>query len=495
MPFETLLSAIHSPDSANQIRKSLRLRAEQLLDLLGCLVRVDADEEEYEWVEDGDDYHCEEHDKHSLGFISLAHYTIGEFLSSPRIGRSSVVSFSPWERSVFFRTVLLQALQVNFNSDTYVPHDCNFSHYVVFTAFAMIAQWGNQIADNADLAELAFNYFKPDASHWGAVEMSLKAVEGAIISCEIADNLSSFWLSKLTPHVQVTPTIQAAYTLMCLLDLQQWDLASALLSVFSKRSVSDTEDTVLLTRISWTIAISAYRDISETHPDSQVQYAFEGTLPAWAATFAAVGSNQSNNAKPFEFLFHNYSASFVRQTSGILVPIVFAHTDFHVLDEVSNAPRHWSRGGCGPQRCVIAQAIDCGASLEAPEYQVTPLQVAVRRCDYRAVKLLLAAGANVNNTGAARETAFSTKSPLSLFNSLHGASPLYICRRILRPGISAMIFAEFGHVLPEDDYGGSSNPVDIERLLLEYGGEEFRALTPHPATDCEIPDDELSMFI
>ncbi|KAK1764943.1 hypothetical protein QBC33DRAFT_177849 [Phialemonium atrogriseum] len=255
---------------------------------------------------------------------------------------------------------------------------------------------------------------------------------------------------------------------MCFLEMRLWELSSALLSISNTESASTMHDNLLLTRMSWTTAFSPFRDLSYVHSEGMVQYAFEGTLPEWAAVFGAV-TDLPSCGELFAFLLENWSASFVRQTPGILLSVLLAHAS------------RWSpcSVNCQPSVCDVAKTIACGASLEPPEYQVTPLQIAAARGDVNATRMLLAAGAKVNSTGPVGGTAFSTRNPLSHINSLHGASPLYLCRRYLQ------------HCASEYVEGG----LHVERLLLEHGGEELRTSMHGLVEGCEIVDDIVDVIL
>ncbi|KAH8894320.1 hypothetical protein GQ53DRAFT_821404 [Thozetella sp. PMI_491] len=99
-------------------------------------------------------------------------------------------------------------------------------------------------------------------------------------------------------------------------------------------------------------------------------------------------------------------------------------------------------------RCSLREVLTKGADANGKGFRVTPLQIAVMRQDLEAIKVLLEFGANVNWVGESGGTISADP-----FGHLHGKPPLRIVREM--------------RILEDDDV-----VPEIERILLASGGED-----------------------
>ena len=91
--------------------------------------------------------------------------------------------------------------------------------------------------------------------------------------------------------------------------------------------------------------------------------------------------------------------------------------------------------------------------------RITPLQIAIQLGDLAAVRTLLDAGVDPNNTESSEGTIWEDGTLISYFNHLDGASALYICR-------------EFGLYLEKGHPRLWREPFKrIEKTLLRYGAK------------------------
>jgi hypothetical protein len=124
------------------------------------------------------------------------------------------------------------------------------------------------------------------------------------------------------------------------------------------------------------------------------------------------------------------------------------------------------------ETCPLKRLLELGADPNLRSNRITPLQIAVYARDVEGVSALLRAGADPNDTGNSAGTIWEDGSYMSLFNRLHGASVLYICKNT----------EAFDYLLE----GRSENVKKIERALLQCGVRSFLASSFKPSTDIPL---------
>lgn len=455
MSLRVLLAAVYQdcrgPAAPDDV---LHRRKYQLQHLLGCLVR-------YFDVFDGDDNEdSDNNDDDELGFISLSHYSVAEFLSWSGIKSGPVASFAPQERREFCSVLLRTSIGIlPATLDPHFPTRISFANHVLVSSIICINVWQHLFIDYQELYELMRLFLLPSSIHYEALTQSLEYDDKR--GKELVNHSSKFWLTGLEYFGLPSPSMEEVYTLMSLLEMRNWDLAAKMIVSKGARS------TLLTTKVKWRVGFSVYRGESEEHPDSLIQYGFDGTLPEWAAVYALLGC-QPDCSEIFRQLCRHYLTDFAHQTPDILIAASSSHG--HGVVGTFNI--------CKGQSCILRDLIEAGAILDPETSRITPLQVAVLRRDYDAVETLVLAGANVNSTGSPTGKHFSRRNPLSYFNSLHGASPLYIHYN----------YEHLRHPLVGEMPGGVSVGL-IEALLLERGAQEFQLFPRDRTNDCEVRDD------
>lgn len=115
--------------------------------------------------------------------------------------------------------------------------------------------------------------------------------------------------------------------------------------------------------------------------------------------------------------------------------------------------------------CMLKSLLDKGADPDTHEYAMTPLQLAVERWDYEGVKALLEHNADPNAIGIANG---KMPSGLGVKNRWSCASPLYI-NRVAEYALEGTLEGAYLSTCGR----GTHRRQKIEKLLLEYGAEEF----------------------
>ena len=112
--------------------------------------------------------------------------------------------------------------------------------------------------------------------------------------------------------------------------------------------------------------------------------------------------------------------------------------------------------------CPLRRLLKLGADPNSRNSRITPLQIAVISGDLDGVSILLDAGADPNDTGSSEGTVWEDGMLMSLFNHLHGASALHICRHF-------KYYIEHIHL----ELWSEDNFEMIEETLLRYGAKTF----------------------
>lgn len=142
-------------------------------------------------------------------------------------------------------------------------------------------------------------------------------------------------------------------------------------------------------------------------------------------------------------------------------------------------------GGCGEHadcECVLDWLLELGADANAKEYRVTPLQIAVANRDLHGVRSLLEAGADPNRVGNANGIQWSPASVSGhFFNDLHGSSPLYIIHNRESFNSKKVRVNELGQKVFDSELDKSEveEEKEIKQLLLMKGAESVSVLESH----------------
>lgn len=107
----------------------------------------------------------------------------------------------------------------------------------------------------------------------------------------------------------------------------------------------------------------------------------------------------------------------------------------------------------------LKRLLELGADPDLRGHQTTPLHIASSAGNFDVIEELLRAGARTNDVGTPCGIAWGTSPLMCKVSSHHGASPLWICRRLR---------IEW----PYEEYG-AEHYQKVEKLLLTYGAEDY----------------------
>lgn len=177
--------------------------------------------------------------------------------------------------------------------------------------------------------------------------------------------------------------------------------------------------------------------------NAYIDWKFNGTI---VELFACC---PSGDRMPFQLLYNRFS-------DGVdCTRLLHLHIGNH-LHEIERSQ------GLGSE-CLILKLLRNGAKPRPRSCQVTPLQIAAARVDVVAVRLLLEAHADPNDAGDADNNEWDDDSHLSYLTFLGGSSPLYILRKLMDMEVDSVL----------ESHSRIEGVRIIERLLLSYGAREF----------------------
>lgn len=371
----------------------------------------------------------------SLGFeVSFAHYTVLEFLQSPRIWNGPTAFFGIDEETSnleFAKIMILEALDFQHNDvsdwemwgsvSSHVLEN-HFRLYCTVSSIILLRLWGHQICRNDDLVALACDLLDPLKPHYE----DLKLVVGEFYHFRGIpgdfEPYDAFWMLKW----HELPVINHAVTLLNLLFT---DKSTGLAKAFLKNTNAKA---VLGSQLDLDIVV--YQP-----PISYPEFHFQGSIVELCAQLR------------MRFLvFINFLLDFKVECLDLSkVLLSFAGRHMHEID-------------C-ENTCLLLRLLQLGAAPTMAGYRISPLQMAVAAWDFEGVKLLLEAGADANDTGDEDGIGWGEDTMLGTFHEIRGESPLCIIRN----------FDYHGFVQEEAILEARKDAcAKIEALLLEYGAHE-----------------------
>ncbi|KAK0706095.1 hypothetical protein B0T26DRAFT_725418 [Lasiosphaeria miniovina] len=402
-----------------------------LRDLCGCLISLSPQER------DNDDVKFQ-----PTTAVAFAHYTVLEFLDSTRIRNGPASFFAIDEELVkleFAKMVMLEALDTEPNDiwdteDIYLGNEKiadaieeSFNLYSIVSSILAVKCWGQTLASDTTLCELAFAMLNATSQHFEHLAHTAACIENAthVFSSDLLYEDEQFWNLSW----RQLPTNDAVRTLINLLFT---DESSELGRKFvqSIRAGSWLQSSVDLSLPIW-------------HPISEEAIElcqFEGTL---VELFALFSNGRSDALKLFLELVIGYF-----DPSKILLHLVGWHT-------------HDGNDGSCNGSCILARQLQLGADPDGPGYRICPLQIAARMRDLKGVRLLLEAGANPNHTGDQKGEVWKEGTVLARFNNILDCSPLNIVQTM-------------GCYFVGDQLDKRKEDVPkIVALMREYGARSF----------------------
>lgn len=386
---------------------------EVLREFCGCLITVIPE--------------CGSHVTHG---VSLAHYTVLEFLTSTRILSSSAAFFAMEETTnlEMTRIAILEALDIHndelwscepYKDKSYGFSDAlekSFTCYCVLLSVRGLRKLSHWLSQRDDLAALMFNLLDPSKPHYEKLKASIHQIDGILNDCVNEDFLFAhqFWDLNWIERPKNTDVV-------VLLSLLTMKVDRALVERFL-RKISLKE--VLQTKFVLNIETFA----------GECKFVFKGSI---VQLFANLG----NQYPAAISLLLELGIGFF-DPSNILLSYIGSHAHENEVDD-----------------CPLKQLLQLGAAPNIPGNRVTLLQIAVACHDFQGTKTLLEAGADANDTGDRGGIDWEEGSFLARFNPLHGIRSLHICREL----------GCFG-LWREGSVGG---PATIEQMLLQYGARGF----------------------
>jgi hypothetical protein len=398
---------------------------ESLRELCGCLITVTP-----KLNESGE----------MIPTVSFAHYTVWEFLNSPRIMNTYSQSLAVIEHEInleLSRIVILETLSIHTNivegwheesegtdeesegsnedsegsnedsESLYLDMlDKDFNIYCAAASVISIHSLGEELSRHVALRSMVYHLLDASKPHFQDFEKAVSLVDvGDFWTEHDISREDFFWIREWRD----TSKFSEAATLLRLFDM---DETYQLAEKFVRTATTSIENVI---QCSLKVNLKADSVIGE---GVWAYYEFEGSIMELCAQFADVG----NRPEPFRMLLDLDPKYF--DPSTILMSYIGSHDHYinaqkQFTDEEYDSPCNES--------CPLSILLKLGANVNAPGYIVTPLQIAVVCWDFAGVKILLEAGADPNNTGDSDGAEWKEDTPLSRFNHLHGVTPRMIC--------------------------------------------------------------------
>jgi hypothetical protein len=415
-----LLAAIQKSTEQGDETNDRHYDIDTLRELCGCLISVDI---------------APHFDEREINRVSLAHYTVQEYLQSPRISTSLAAGFAMDTiliKQDFSRIAMLETLNLNSKIDKYYQNN--------------LAELGNDLENYFDTYCIAL-----------AIQSCLKSQE---IICGLDElfGLTKQFLDPSAPHFRAIRHILGEIGEFSeVLGDADWPSEHSFLHLHW-HSFAFEPDAMILTQI---LHVFCFNDnllikkfLEEGDVNKILSSELEFTKIFWFFS-------EDNMVRNFEFrgtIIEALALGILKGQENLRLMLEYGAGLFdpsEVLVLFTGSHDHESEDGS----CLVEQLLRAGANPNGKTYRTTPLQIAVVLGDYGGVKLLLESGADPNSTGHPEGIVWGEKSYLNQFNNFYGHSPLYLLRNYIRHPIP---FLEEVNITP------------IDMLLSQAGGKEFQ---------------------
>jgi hypothetical protein len=383
--------------------------------------------------------------------ILPAHYTVKEYLESPRISDSAMRCFQIGQKtttSLLMRIIFQEAREVQCPEDVEKlicdtrnnPWDTpdaflqDFTVYCVISSMMLMLTMSDAIASDNVLLSLVADFMNPSLDHYYDASRICHCFEETTgFFADQSQNATSF---MEFPTISTDSDSGEHVIFLHLLLLPSYQGFPVLAEAFSRG-----KDIAVLAQGHVKFGL---RILVDPHPylESGI-YDFSGSLLEVMA--------QSSPRFPDNFTWLLDQSNTAPGTSLLLSAINQHHIVSH-------------SGTDGRSGCAIKKILDRGADPNGTQNSITPLQIAAAKRDVEGVRELLEAGADANATGNRNGICYEAKSVLGWCNELHSLSPLYICRNFRPPSNWSSKDTETNMKL--------RIPL-VEALLLQYGAEEY----------------------
>ena len=435
IPVEVLIQAVESSLARLMACHPERLHnVDTIRELCGCLINTmleESDEKCYKSL-----------------VISLAHYTVREYLDSARAFQHFVAYFNIRDESVKQKLMEITFLEAHgIESDALWEMEVlpygesaihkaagqNFSPYCVVSALVALCDWSVEVSQRETVCTLALDLLglsKPSYKTLGAIALYAEGLTNFEGPHRFTKN--HFWSAQWHPDFSDTVSVHM-YNVLSLVpksDRGIFFMEKFLLSRSTKR--------FLQKRLRFETEVHRIISTTNTHV---CLYVFDGTIVEFVAqtAFGKLGELKL-------LLEHG-----VRLYDPSRILLFYIGNHYHS----SNGNGH---DECS-EYCPVERLLELGADPNMTEYQITPLQIAVALWDLEGVDRLLRAGADLNNIGDAGEALFEEGTFMARFNGLHNASSLYINMKF--PSILKCYFAR----------ERADNVKKIRALLIQHGAK------------------------
>ncbi|KAH7379601.1 hypothetical protein BKA66DRAFT_550433 [Pyrenochaeta sp. MPI-SDFR-AT-0127] len=378
--------------------------------ILGCLIEVDfVDENQFR--EDGnilDGIHT----------ISLAHYTIEEYLFSNRVKTSGVSYFSMSQDACAEKILDFVLSRIPKNQCTFGKcGGCDqFVRYCWSIARWFPAVWSSILLRDDTLWARYHDYFDKNAYSWQDLDHEDDMEDMDDMRCP------PIWSYDNT----VDPMSMESQYLMAILDFGCVGMTKKLLDELPLEAILSVS--IPLQKTTWGTS-----DVVATDKLGHV------------TILDALGSACSC------FSCERYEKLFESLKSTMEPPTLF----WFCLGA------HYHEYTCDDDFCIIVDLLEAGANANVYDCLLTPLQISVRNWDYAGTETLLEHGADPNGVGKP-----GGYIPTHIDTTWAQSSPLHILRN-----------AEYGFMAMECSVGlkaiRAKKRPDIEALLLKYGADDF----------------------
>lgn len=419
----TLLQTIHLDDLGEDVCTDHEYDEETLRELCGCLISISP----------GDPFRHLDYGPPEVPVVSFAHYTVLEYLNSPRISNTPAKYFHMLKSEAdleVLKVVAQKALSSPLDHQDVkdMRYRDNVAIYCWASTFYALRIWNFDIASRDDLYDLFFDFVDPSSCHYEDFCTSMK-IGGRFYLEHYADTSLQFWSIEWKCNSPLDIFVQCSL----FSDATQCHLAEKLLA---RRQFSREE---------WqaTLSFQVYQfDLNvDTNGGCHRTFSFNGSIIEVLAQLLSCAGN-------FPACFKLLLEKTTFDPSVILMSFIGSH--YHSAPEI-----HGDWLTC-EDYCPLQRLLELNGDPHGEGYAVTPLQIAVARGDFEGVDMLLRAGADARGAGDTDGITWEEDSFIGRFNFLCGVQPLCICRQ-------DYFMVEFKK---------TTERARIEQLLLEYGAQE-----------------------
>jgi hypothetical protein len=405
IPVSTLLQAVQQStvDSFSQDADRL-YDIEGLRELCGSLIMIE--QEKLLELKDGEFQTNVCFDERST--VTFAHYTVKEYLQSPRISKRKIEFFALAQERVhkqFAEIALLQALAIQpgtlanqpgilaSTEESYDPGtihrllDIDFKLYCGISSVRQLLSWSESISEDSTLMDLSEELFNPHRLAYGEFCSLHQEVNHSALYTEVRHD--NFEAPKGLEILHRNTGIFLNFLI-----ISRHDDTLHHLRAFSKRHPMHP---ILMHQL------DIKRSFYQLDDDYFDEHRFVGSIPDMVAHCG---------------IYQPHAFSFI-------LDLISEHGAVHfdlstLLLSCIGSHKH----GCCENSCSLERLLHLGASAKGPEGAfVTPLQIAVVLWDFEGVEMLLSAGADPNALGEIG-SAWAPDSFMVQFNICHGRSSL-----------------------------------------------------------------------